>query len=297
MLNFIYLTSFWIVRSGKVLEKVAFVCVYPYLLVRKISFRDDSFFAAKSHCRSASARGRAGDRVHRTDGRGVVYGACPRVARRPARTYRGAVERQYPQKCDGRRDSRYGNDRAADRRGARRADRAVGMRVGGVARRDARSGGACARLSCGRCRVGRAQRGDLRDALCRSALYGGRTAGRSGDRGFAHPLRLSGLRRRGRARPPDGCVVARGRAVRTVDAATGFRLCADGADRRTGVHRRGAPAQYGCGRIGIGRRIRSFAGADAARPEGAARHGRQPLFPDAGLYFRATPAWRVRWCR
>ena len=102
--------------------------------------------------------------------------------------------------------------------------------------------------------------------------------------GFAHPLRLSGLRRRGRARPPDGCVVARGRAVRTVDAATGFRLCAGGADRRTGVHRRGAPAQYGCGRIGIGRRIRSFAGADAARPEGAARHGRQPLFPDAGLY-------------
>ena len=30
------------------LEKVAFVCVYPYLLVRKISFRDDSFFAGKA---------------------------------------------------------------------------------------------------------------------------------------------------------------------------------------------------------------------------------------------------------
>ena len=41
----------------------------------------------------------------------------------------------------------------------RRADRAVGIRVGGVARRDTRSGGTCARLSCGRCRVGRAQRG------------------------------------------------------------------------------------------------------------------------------------------
>lgn len=110
--------------------------------------------------------------------------------------------------------------------------------------------------------------------------------GRSGDRGFAHPLRLSGLRRRGRARPRTGASSREEEPCVPLTLRRVFDYAADGADRRTGVHRRGAPAQYGCGRIGIGWRIRSFAGADAARPEGAARHGRQPLFPDAGLYFR-----------
>ena len=195
--------------SRKNASKLAFFA----RLIRIFDFAEDSFFSAKSKhsCHDSATRtptnhrpdpprSRSGHRLHRAHRRGSLHRPGRRAARCAARKNRGAAERQHPQERHGRGDSRYGDDRPADCRGAGRFGRTFAVRVGGAARRDARSRGAGACLYRRKAHFNRSQGGHRRETLYRNRGRSCRAPGRGCHCRRAYPVRLSGARRGGGAR-------------------------------------------------------------------------------------------------
>ncbi len=206
--------------------------------------------------------------MHRADRRGAVYGARRGDAGRRARKDRRAPERQHPQERYGRRDSRNGDDRTADRRGSRGFDRPFGIPAGGVARRDA--GGRGARPGDDRPAVhlDRIERGRLRKALHRGGGRSRRASGRGGHCRRAYGFRLREPRRRGVVRQADPGGMRRGGGGGAPDPGPGVGFRHDLARGRAALHPRNPPSEHGRRRTVAGRGVRPLRGPHAATGSG-----------------------------
>ena len=226
--------------------------------------------------------------MYRTDRRGAVHGACSRTARLASRKGRRAPERQYPQERHGRWDPRYGDDRPADRRGARGARRPFGVPAGGIARRDARGRGAGPPVYRRKARMYRPEAGYRRETLYRGRGPGRRALCHGGDRGRPYLVRIPRARRRGDARQTYGLGGRRGWGRSTPHAAPRVGVRHDGAPRRTALHPRNTPPEQGRRRAGFRRGVRPLLRAYAPLRARTEDYGRQHLLADTVLYLRGV---------